>query len=76
MENHCCLSLSKCENDQAEFKHRRLRGKSKMREKIEHTHIHRYIHIVRELSLAFLKNFLYCCCFEKYYNAADHMQLV
>ena len=19
---------------------------------------------------------LYCCCFEKYYNAADHIQLV
>ena len=31
MENHCCLSLSKCVNDQLEFKHHRLRGKSKMR---------------------------------------------
>ena len=30
MENHCCLSLSKCVNDQLEFKHRRLRGKSMM----------------------------------------------
>ena len=29
-ENHCCLSLSKCVNDKAEYKHRRLRGKSKM----------------------------------------------
>ena len=30
MENHCCLSLSKCVNDKVGYKHRRLRRKSKM----------------------------------------------
>ena len=30
MENHLCLSLSKCVNDKVKYKHRRLRGKSKM----------------------------------------------
>ena len=29
-ENHCCLSLSKCVNDKIEYKHHRLRRKSKM----------------------------------------------
>ena len=34
------------------------------------------VYTLRELSLAMFLKCLYFCCIEKYYNTADHIQLV
>ena len=36
----------------------------------------KFNYILRELSLAISFQWLYCCCFKQYFNAADFMLLV